>query len=66
MLDIKAPDDAALLHRILRDADVFIQNLAAGAAERAGFGSAEPCAHVIRAWSRATSRVTAKTDRMRR
>ena len=38
--DIKAPGDAALLHRILARADVFIQNLAPGAAERAGFGSA--------------------------
>ncbi|MDT7953251.1 MAG: CaiB/BaiF CoA-transferase family protein [Acetobacteraceae bacterium] len=38
--DIKAPDDAALLHRILARADVFIQNLAPGAADRAGFGSA--------------------------
>jgi itaconate CoA-transferase len=37
-LDIKAPDDAALLNRILRKADVFVQNLAPGAAERAGFG----------------------------
>ena len=39
--DIKDPDDAALLHRILSDADVFVQNLAPGAAARAGFGSAE-------------------------
>ena len=39
-LDIKAPDDAALLHAVLGRADVFIQNLAAGATERAGFGSA--------------------------
>ncbi len=38
--DIKAPEDAALLHRILARADVFIQNLAPGAADRAGFGSA--------------------------
>ncbi len=38
--DIKAPGDAALLHRILSRSDVFIQNLAPGAAERAGFGSA--------------------------
>jgi crotonobetainyl-CoA:carnitine CoA-transferase CaiB-like acyl-CoA transferase len=38
-LDIKAPDDAALLHRILAKADVFIQNLAPGAAARAGFGA---------------------------
>ncbi len=37
--DIKAPDDAALLHRILARTDVFIQNLAPGAAARAGFGS---------------------------
>ncbi len=37
--DIKKPDDAALLHRILARADVFIQNLAPGAAARAGFGS---------------------------
>ncbi len=39
--DIKDPDDAALLHRLLARADVFIQNLAPGAAERAGFGSAD-------------------------
>ncbi|PWC28307.1 CaiB/BaiF CoA transferase family protein [Teichococcus aestuarii] len=39
--DIKAPDDAALLHRVLERADVFIQNLAPGAAARAGFGSEE-------------------------
>ncbi len=37
--DIKQPDDAALLHRIIAKADVFIQNLAPGAAARAGFGS---------------------------
>lgn len=39
VLDIKDAADAALLHRIAERADVFIQNLAAGAAERAGFGS---------------------------
>ncbi len=37
--DIKDPKDAELLHRILAHADVFIQNLAPGAAARAGFGS---------------------------
>jgi itaconate CoA-transferase len=37
--DIKNPADAALLHRILGKADVFIQNLAPGAAARSGFGS---------------------------
>ena len=39
--DIKDPSDAALLHRILAETDVFVQNLAPGAAARAGFGSAE-------------------------
>jgi crotonobetainyl-CoA:carnitine CoA-transferase CaiB-like acyl-CoA transferase len=37
--DIKDPTDAALLRHILARADVFIQNLAPGAAARAGFGS---------------------------
>ena len=41
VLDIKKPDDAALLQRMLARADVFIQNLLPGAAARAGFGSAE-------------------------
>lgn len=39
--DIKDRGDAALLHRILASADVFIQNLAPGAAARAGFGAEE-------------------------
>lgn len=39
--DIKDRGDAALLHRILETTDVFVQNLAPGAAARAGFGSAE-------------------------
>jgi itaconate CoA-transferase len=39
--DIKQPDDATLLHSILAKADVFIQNLAPGAAARSGFGSEE-------------------------
>jgi itaconate CoA-transferase len=39
--DIKNADDAALLHRMIAKADVFIQNLAPGAAQRAGFGSEE-------------------------
>ncbi len=37
--DIKRPEDAALLHRLLARADVFIQNLAPGAAARSGLGS---------------------------
>lgn len=41
VLDIKQPDDAALLARMLARADVFVQNLAPGAASRSGFGSAE-------------------------
>ena len=40
VLDFKKPDDLALLHRMISSADVLIQNLAPGAAERAGFGSA--------------------------
>lgn len=40
-LDFKKADDAELLHRIIAKADVFIQNLAPGAAARAGFGSEE-------------------------
>ena len=41
VLNIKDADDVALLHRILAAADVFIQNLAPGAAARAGFGADE-------------------------
>lgn len=37
--NIKDPDDAAMLHRMIDQADVFIQNLAPGAAARAGFDS---------------------------
>ena len=39
-LDFKKTDDLALLHRLIGKADVLIQNLAPGAADRAGFGSA--------------------------
>jgi len=39
-LDLKNPDDAAILHRMIARADVFVQNLIPGAAERAGFGTA--------------------------
>ena len=39
VLDIKNADDAELLHTIVDQADVFVQNLAPGALERAGFGS---------------------------
>ena len=39
--DIKAAEDKELLYSILSKADVFIQNLAPGAAARSGFGSAE-------------------------
>jgi len=36
-LDFHASDDAALLHRIIAQADVLVQNLAPGALTRAGF-----------------------------
>ena len=38
-LDFKNAEEAALLHRMVSGADVFVQNLAFGAAARAGFGS---------------------------
>ncbi len=38
VLDFSRADDLALLHRIIDRADVLIQNLGPGAAERAGFG----------------------------
>ncbi len=38
-LDLKHPDDLALLERMLAKADVFIQNLAPGATARMGIGS---------------------------
>lgn len=38
-LDIKDPEDAALLARMLLRADIFVQNLAPGAAARAGLGA---------------------------
>ena len=42
-LDFKEQADAAFLHRLIAAADVFIQNLAPGAAARAGF-----CAEALR------------------
>ena len=39
-LDLKSGEDLALLQRMLARADVFIQNLAPGAADRLGIGSA--------------------------
>jgi itaconate CoA-transferase len=41
VLDIKEPADKALLERIVARADVLVQNLAPGAASRAGFGAEE-------------------------
>ncbi len=40
-LDLKRPEARDILNRLLEGADVFIQNLAPGAAERLGFGAAE-------------------------
>lgn len=36
--DLKKPEDRALIESILQTADVFVQNLAPGAADRLGFG----------------------------
>jgi len=38
VLDFSKPDDLALLQRMIARADVLVQNLGPGAAERAGFG----------------------------
>ena len=40
-LDLRQGDDKARLHTLLASADVFLQNLAPGAAQRLGFGSDE-------------------------
>ncbi|MCA1387196.1 CoA transferase, partial [Bradyrhizobium sp. BRP05] len=38
-LDLKAPESADIMDDLLREADVFVQNLAPGAAERLGLGA---------------------------
>lgn len=40
-VDIKDENDKAMLHRILEETDVFVQNFAPGAAARSGFGAEE-------------------------
>lgn len=40
-IDVKKPQARAVLARLLEGADVFVQNLAPGAAERLGLGAAE-------------------------
>ncbi len=47
-LNFKQPADMALLHKLIGKADVLVQNLAPGAAARAGFGSAEMRRHYPR------------------
>jgi itaconate CoA-transferase len=42
-LDFKQAPDAALLQRLIAKADIFIENLAPGAATRAGFEPATLC-----------------------
>jgi itaconate CoA-transferase len=39
-LDFQVPEAAEVIHRLLTKADVFVQNLAPGAAERVGLGGA--------------------------
>lgn len=38
-LDLKQPEAREIMHKLLADADVFVQNFAPGAAERLGFGA---------------------------
>ena len=40
-LDVKRPEAQQVLHRLLATADVFLQNLAPGAADRLGLGAAD-------------------------
>ncbi len=40
-LDVKHPEARAILAKLVAKADVFVQNLAPGAAERLGLGAAE-------------------------
>ena len=40
-IDLNDPEDEALLHAMLSQADVFLHNLAPGAVERRGFGGAK-------------------------
>ncbi|NIA69063.1 CoA transferase [Pelagibius litoralis] len=40
-VDLKTPEDLALVKRMIAKADIFIQNLAPGAAQRLGLGSDE-------------------------
>ncbi|SIT00305.1 Crotonobetainyl-CoA:carnitine CoA-transferase CaiB [Roseivivax lentus] len=47
-LDVKDAADHALMARMLAEADVFIQNLAPGAAARLGFGAEALCAQYPR------------------
>jgi crotonobetainyl-CoA:carnitine CoA-transferase CaiB-like acyl-CoA transferase len=42
-LDLRQPDDQSILAAMIAQADVFVQNLAPGAAQRLGFGAAETC-----------------------
>ena len=39
-LDLRAPDDKALLCELLRDSDILVENLSAGALDRMGLGTA--------------------------
>src|SRR5690606_307655 len=39
-IDLKSADGAGIVRRLIRRADVFVQNLAPGAASRLGFGAA--------------------------
>jgi len=41
VLDFKQADDKAMLEALISKADIFVQNLAPGALDRAGFGSKE-------------------------
>lgn len=61
-VDLKDPRGLEIAQRLVADADVFVQNLAQGAAARLGLDAATLCA-AHPGWSPWTSRVTAPKAR---
>ena len=62
-LDLKDPDGHAVLLRLVDGADVFVQSLRAGTAERLGLGLGQLCGPATSGSSRARSRRSAAPAR---
>ena len=65
-LDLKHPEAAKVLDRLIGSADVLLQNLAPGAAGAPWPQPRRPRAAASRSWSSATSPATARAGRSRR